>query len=122
VFGEYQGSEPSRFLDEVPSELVNRTESSTMSSYQRAFPYGGMRATPYPRDSSRPTREEPSFKYEDEDQSVMTVRVGSRVRHAQFGVGTVTSVEELTDDLKVVVRFSIGPKTLRAKYAKLEPA
>jgi DNA helicase-2/ATP-dependent DNA helicase PcrA len=52
----------------------------------------------------------------------MTVRVGSRVRHAQFGVGTVTSVEELTDDLKVVVRFSIGPKTLRAKYAKLEPA
>jgi ATP-dependent DNA helicase UvrD/PcrA len=122
VFGEYQTSAPSRFLDEVPSELMNRTESSTMSSYQRAFPYGGMRATSYPRDRSRPTREEPSFKYEDEDQSVMAVRVGSRVRHAQFGVGTVTSVEELTDDLKVVVRFSIGPKTLRARYAKLEPA
>ena len=122
VFGEYQNSEPSRFIHEVPSELMNRTESSTMSSYQRAFPYGGMRATPYPRDRSGATREEPSFKYEDENQSVMAVRVGSRVRHAQFGVGTVTSVEELSDDLKVVVRFSIGPKTLRAKYAKLEPA
>jgi hypothetical protein len=43
------------------------------------------------------------------------------VRHGQFGVGTVVSVEELDDDLKVIVRFnSVGMKTLRAKYAKLE--
>ncbi len=46
---------------------------------------------------------------------------GAKVRHGQFGVGTVLSVEELDDDLKVVVRFaSVGTKTLRAKYAKLE--
>jgi hypothetical protein len=31
------------------------------------------------------------------------------------------SVEELDDDTKLVVRFvSVGTKTLRAKYAKLE--
>jgi hypothetical protein len=35
-------------------------------------------------------------------------------------VGTILSVEDLTDDVKLVVRFSVGPKTLRAKYAKLE--
>jgi hypothetical protein len=35
-------------------------------------------------------------------------------------VGTVVSVEHLDDDAKVVVRFSIGQKTLRARYAKLE--
>ena len=29
-------------------------------------------------------------------------------------------MEELADDVKLVVRFSVGPKTLRAKYAKLE--
>ena len=40
-----------------------------------------------------------------------------------FGVGTVMSVEELDDDLKVIVKFaSVGQKTLRAKYAKLELA
>ena len=40
-----------------------------------------------------------------------------------FGVGTVMSVEELDDDVKVVVKFAIGrQKTLRAKYAKLELA
>jgi DNA helicase-2/ATP-dependent DNA helicase PcrA len=53
---------------------------------------------------------------------MLPVHVGSRVRHAQFGVGTVISVEELSDDLKLVVRFSVGSKTLRARYAKLEPA
>jgi hypothetical protein len=46
-----------------------------------------------------------------------------RVRHAQFGIGTVLSVEVLDDDTKLVVRFTaVGQKTLRAKYAKLEPA
>jgi hypothetical protein len=42
------------------------------------------------------------------------------VRHPQFGVGTILSVEELADDVKLVVRFAVGAKTLRAKYAKLE--
>ncbi len=46
---------------------------------------------------------------------------GARVRHAQFGVGTVISVEPLDDDAKIVVRFPIGQKTLRAKYARLQP-
>jgi DNA helicase-2/ATP-dependent DNA helicase PcrA len=46
---------------------------------------------------------------------------GRKVKHGQFGVGTVMSVEELDDDTKLVVRFvSVGTKTLRAKYAKLE--
>jgi DNA helicase-2/ATP-dependent DNA helicase PcrA len=123
VFGEYQGSEPSRFVDEVPADLVERVESTAVSAYQRSFGYSSVRATPYPRDRHRPAREEPSFKYEDEDQSrPAPVHVGSRVRHSQFGVGTVISVEELSDDLKVVVRFSVGSKTLRARYARLEPA
>jgi hypothetical protein len=42
------------------------------------------------------------------------------VNHAQFGPGTVVSVEDLEDDQKLVVKFvSVGTKTLRAKYAKL---
>ncbi len=46
-----------------------------------------------------------------------------RVRHAQFGTGTVISVEVLNDDTKLVVRFAaVGSKTLRAKFARLELA
>jgi DNA helicase-2/ATP-dependent DNA helicase PcrA len=46
-----------------------------------------------------------------------------RVRHPQFGVGTVLSVEEQTGDQKITVRFnSVGQKKLLARFAKLEPA
>jgi len=49
--------------------------------------------------------------------------MGMRVRHAQFGVGTVTGIEEHNDDLKITVRFNtVGVKKLLSKYAKLEPA
>jgi DNA helicase-2/ATP-dependent DNA helicase PcrA len=66
----------------------------------------------------------PAYAYEDEDQRTgMALRPGMRVRHPQFGVGNVISVEPLEDDTKLVVRFSgIGQKTLRARFARLEPA
>jgi len=60
-----------------------------------------------------------NFRYEEEDQTP-GLRPGARVAHAQFGPGTVVSVEDLEDDQKLVVKFvSVGTKTLRAKYAKL---
>jgi DNA helicase II / ATP-dependent DNA helicase PcrA len=123
VFGEYQASEPSRFLDEIPPELLERVPGSAGShqaSLPRSFEY---RVNPYGRGGSRGgrVREEPvPFAYEDEDQSANGIRPGSRVRHAQFGVGTVVSIEALDDDARVVVRFPIGQKTLRAKFAKLQ--
>jgi len=51
------------------------------------------------------------------------MKLGAKVRHPKFGVGTILSVERLDDDTKLVVRFlSVGQKTLRARFAKLEMA
>ena len=84
----------------------------------RTNPYGAQGTR---RASSRET--ETSYAYENEDQSATGLRTGMRVRHQQFGVGTVMSVEEHNDDLKITVRFNtVGVKKLLAKYAKLEPA
>jgi DNA helicase-2/ATP-dependent DNA helicase PcrA len=124
IFGEYQSSEPSRFIDEVPAELVERAAPSYSSSaYQGNFPHYEFRTNPYGR-GGRGREETATYAYEDEDQSTgMALRPGMRVRHPQFGVGTVISVEPLDDDTKLVVRFAaVGQKTLRAKYARLEPA
>ena len=121
IFGEYQASEPSRFIDEVPAELVERLTPSYASS-SGTFPHYEFRTNPYGR--GRRAREEPAvYAYEDEDQSTgMALRPGMRVRHPQFGVGSVVSVEALSDDTKLVVRFAaVGQKTLRAKFARLEP-
>ncbi|HVQ14575.1 MAG TPA: UvrD-helicase domain-containing protein [Vicinamibacterales bacterium] len=125
IFGEYQSSEPSRFIDEVPADLIERKAASFSSSsgYQGNFPHYEFRTNPYGR-GRRVKEAEPTYTYEDEDQSTgIALRLGMRVRHPQFGIGTVLSVERLDDDTKLVVRFTaVGQKTLRAKYARLEPA
>jgi DNA helicase-2/ATP-dependent DNA helicase PcrA len=125
IFGEYQSSEPSRFIDEVPAELVERIQPSfSTSGYQGNFPHHEFRTNPYGRGRRGAREEQPAYTYEDEDQtSGLTLRPGMRVRHPQFGVGSVVSVEPLTDDTKLVVRFAgVGQKTLRAKFARLELA
>jgi len=127
VFGEYQSTEPSRFLDEIPADLVERIAPAYASSYQGSFNHGHyeFRTNPYARKgkSARFKEAETNYKYEEEDQSIQGLRSGMRVRHAQFGVGTIVSVEEHNDDMKITVRFnSVGQKKLLQKFAKLEPA
>jgi DNA helicase-2/ATP-dependent DNA helicase PcrA len=125
VFGEYQPSEPSRFLDEIPAALIDRIEPvapprwqppdyQTRAGYGRRYGRGSSRSAEAPA---------PGYAYEHEDQSATGVRTGMRVRHRQFGVGTVMDVENQGDDLKVTVRFAaVGTKKLLARYAGLEPA
>jgi len=128
IFGEYKPSEPSRFIDEVPAELLDRmVPALNATPYQGDFPHYQFRTNPYGRGgrTGRVREEGSTYAYEDEDQSadLFTLRTGMRVRHEQFGVGTVTSVEPLDGDTKLIVRFAaVGTKTLRAKYARLQPA
>ena len=128
VFGEYQSTTPSRFLDEIPAELIERMMPAYSSVPQGRFQHADYEfwTNPYGRKGkgARFQEDSPAYSYEDEDQtSGAGLRPGMRVRHPQFGVGTVLSVEEHTDDLKITVRFnSVGPKKLLAKFAKLTPA
>ncbi len=147
VFGEYQSSDPSRFLGEIPPDLVEqrapgfggwgsaRTSASAHAprfpsrwrSSGREVPGGGGGPAEGRADRSRreAAREEaPAYRYEDEDQSTPSgLRQGTRVRHAQFGVGTVIGVEPAGDDTKVTVRFATaGTKKLMARFARLTPA
>ena len=126
VFGEYQASDPSRFIDEVPAALLDRVGPRSTPGDQRVLPGAGRRGSW--ADHSRrqtPTEEifEPTYDYADEDQSLGTVGPGTRVRHPQFGVGTIVAVEPLHGDAKLTVKFrTAGQKKLLAKYAKLSPA
>jgi DNA helicase-2/ATP-dependent DNA helicase PcrA len=124
VFGDYQSTEPSRFLDEIPAELIRRVEpvvapSWNSTRYETRNPYARRFGAPKAKEATAPF---PS--YEDEDQSSATgLRPGLRVRHKQFGVGTVVAVEEQGDDTRVTVKFnSVGTKKLVARYAALEKA
>ena len=124
VFGEYRATEPSRFIDEVPAELV-RQVATEAQPYRSSYLQSDFRPTASRRGGARRVREEqPSgFRYENEDQSGVPFGPGTRVRHPQFGVGTVQAIEATGDDFKVTVKFNtVGSKRLIAKYAKLELA
>jgi DNA helicase-2/ATP-dependent DNA helicase PcrA len=128
IFGEYQSTEPSRFLDEVPSHLVRQLESTPSTPswasprYETKNPYA--RRGNYSSGGGSAREKAPkTYAYEDEDQSASGVKNGQKVRHKMFGVGTVVGVEEHGDDFKITVRFaSVGTKKLIGKYAGLEPA
>jgi DNA helicase-2/ATP-dependent DNA helicase PcrA len=122
TFGEYQSTEPSRFLDEIPPQLLLRVEPSPAPRWQ---PGGYELRNPYAH-RSRPRsteKDSPGFAYETEDQSATGVRIGMRVRHKQFGIGTVLAVEDDGDGDKVTVRFpTVGVKKLLTRFAGLERA
>jgi len=125
VFGEYRASEPSRFFAEVPAELVEQAPASASLPYQAGLPAYGSELDRYRRRGHRAGRvgeaQEPGFAYENEDQRYPGLGPGVRVRHPQFGIGTIISIESADADMKLTVRFaSVGRKKLIAKYAKLE--
>jgi len=127
IFGEYRAAEPSRFLDEIPEHLVQRYDFVGYgSASERLYNRGPRRPFDSPRSPEAATRPAaPTHAPEDEDQSQHTsgLRLGMRVRHPQFGIGTVLGIEDHADDLKVTVRFAAaGVKRLLARFAKLEPA
>jgi len=123
IFGDYQTTEPSRFLTEIPEHLVQRIEPVAQPRWQHP---GYELRNPYARrygNRAAAEKTEKTFAYEYEDQSATGIRIGARVRHKQFGVGTVLQVEDQGDDLKITVRFpAVGTKKLLARYAGLEPA
>ena len=119
-----QVSEPSRFLAEVPQELVEDVGErrrkpavkyegnsyDTVDAVMRAL--GGQKKSP----SFRPP--EPGKK-----KSGGAWALGTRVKHAKYGYGTILRTEGSGDDLKLTVSFiSHGLKKMIAKYAELEIA
>ena len=137
VFGEYQSMEPSRFMDEVPPQLVERIEPTypqaaikARSAAVRAFECVRCRlgqaanSTYHRAPGSSPKAARRTGVFVRGRRSIVAPRPQARRESPSPAVRRRNdlSVEELADDVKLVVRFSVGPKTLRAKYAKLEMA
>ncbi|MGB3684871.1 MAG: ATP-dependent DNA helicase PcrA, partial [Ornithinimicrobium sp.] len=113
-FGSPQWNPPSRFLDEIPEDLLNwertdadrRTVAGRASASSRA---GVVRLNP--RGSSRPANA----------PHVSSLSVGDRVTHDSFGLGTVARVEGSGDNTMAHVDFGeTGVKRLLLRFAPLE--
>ena len=127
VFGEYQTSEPSRFIDEVPAELLERVAPTFFGlGYQGNFPHYEFRTNPYGRGGRRGGAAKRRADVRVRGRGPVhrhELRPGMRVRHAQFGVGTSSaSKHSTTIRSSSSVSARSASKTLRAKFARLEPA
>jgi DNA helicase-2/ATP-dependent DNA helicase PcrA len=105
----------SRFLDELPDELVDwrRTEAASTSWHGPST--GGS-----PVRSVTP-RTLPSRSSGAPSRTILSLHAGDRVLHASFGMGTVVSVQGSGDQSVAAVDFgSQGVKRLLLRYAPLE--
>lgn len=98
LHGQVRYGIPSRFLDEIPEELLKRLNTK---------PVAKTYANPSFQTSSAST----GYPY----------KIGQSVRHAKFGEGVVVSYEGNADNLVIKINFGReGLKSLAMEYAKLE--
>jgi DNA helicase-2/ATP-dependent DNA helicase PcrA len=115
VFGAERFNFPSRFLDEIPGELVTRIMGEGTIAFQGEEGVGG---SPYLDYSSSQVGEIPAESGEGGGEDL---QVGAWVMHPTFGPGVVKSREGRGEELKVWVYFtSVGTKKLKVKHAGLE--
>ncbi len=113
LYGGDQMNLPSRFLEEMPAELIERTgniEAPLVASAHDSF------------DDDFPV--DPEFSDFDQrpvdDSEASPFREGAHVQHPQFGVGMVRRCEGKGEDQKVTVSFQSGRvKKLLVRYAHL---
>jgi ATP-dependent DNA helicase UvrD/PcrA len=139
VFGNEQqlrASQPSRFLTEIPSELVDTVRGSmaeigqtrryepdpeysySADEFLRRVRRGPVPAARQPqRPSSTPSFGRPATRRGADANPLL----GQKVRHPQFGVGTIIAVEGDDDDRRLSVTFpGRGTKKFVERYAQLQ--
>ena len=114
VFGQRRLTEKSRFLEEVPEELLEKSGGAlALQPWRTERPAWARERTPVAGSGG----DTPAAALDDAG----AIRPGVKVRHPLFGVGTVLRREGDGDDFKVTVSFpGVGAKKLVARYAGLE--
>ncbi len=117
-FGEVE-SIPSRFIKEVPSELMEKKDRRHNRRYGSASRSGqATQQTFFNRKPAMASSEPQGVHYEFEENEIM--KVGRIVAHPTFGRGRIVKVEGMGESLRLEIMFSgIGLKKILAKYAKL---
>jgi DNA helicase-2/ATP-dependent DNA helicase PcrA len=121
-YGQPNFNRRSRFVDDVPSEILDTiSHSGYAMPVDRRTVYQertGTYSTPSHSSAAlfdeKPTLRSPAYKPPFE--------VGQKVRHSKFGIGVVVACNPLKNDTEVTVAFPgvVGVKKLAQSFAKLE--
>ena len=139
MHGQTQYNPPSRFLDEIPSELINEIGGTRMlrsrrdrSGGGRTFGGGGGSEIPTGRTFGGGGRDSHSDEVIESALAAANkptpagaesigLKVGDDVRHSQWGEGVIVEIDGVGDKAEASVHFpSVGPKRLLLSWAPLE--
>ena len=147
-FGQVVQNDPSRFIGELPDDLLdksfagggfrNQSTGPSASERMRGWGAGGGAATPQqkpyfneakkpaerpsylapPAPTSKPVLHQPSADFQASDTSEL--RAGQKVEHQKFGFGEVLKMEGATHNPIATIKFDLnGEKKIMLNYAKL---
>jgi DNA helicase-2/ATP-dependent DNA helicase PcrA len=99
---------PSRFLDEIPEDVIEWRNQGRSSSSPSLVTRSRVATTPPPRATGKKS-------------VAMELAVGERVSHDTFGLGTVVAVAGAGDKAEATINFGqYGEKRLLLRYAPVE--
>ncbi len=116
LYGSTSRNQVSRFLNEIPEELCDKSSEAPSYSFGSSYGYSQRIYNPRPSNygikTTRTTIEKPKNA---------NYTIGMEVEHRTFGEGMITSVQRVSDDYMLEINFKdVGTKKLMANYAKLK--
>jgi len=120
IYGRTEYRAPSRFLGEIPAELVEEVRPR-LSVSRPLYDPDTARHAAHRRHAPAPSAGPSSAPRRPAAGEEMPIRLGARVRHAKFGEGVVIRYEGNGANQQIQVNFErSGQKWLMYAYAKLE--
>lgn len=118
LFGRTSYNPPSRFLAEIPDNLteniMEKVKEVSDSKVSYAPPKSGMKSALLDGTSGSKT------KAETESEVLLKYKIGDKVKHRKFGIGTIMTAQAMGKDMLLVIKFAEGEKKLLAAYAPIE--
>jgi DNA helicase-2/ATP-dependent DNA helicase PcrA len=120
IYANWQSSIPSRFIEEIPDEVVERIGSAALAREQRLMgsglgsAFGGGFGGQFPLVAARPKTVE-AWEMGERPKRADPIEAGARVFHQKFGYGRVTSV----DDDRLEIEFEkAGAKRVKDSFVE----
>ena len=122
LFGQTLYGRESRFLREIPEELLERTgrTASGQSGQERAAEARAARRNAIEAENAISRRVGVGSATAAGNTASFDLQPGDRVMHRVFGEGTVLTVTPMGGDHMVEIRFSKGVKKIMAAFARLQ--
>ncbi|MBS9337915.1 DNA helicase PcrA [Fructobacillus parabroussonetiae] len=124
LYGKTQANQPSRFIDEISDDLIEKAYPAGSSATQPGLSSKFLRATSTTY-NGRPVHASAVQKSESKTTGAEGVswQAGDKVQHKKWGIGTVVAVTGTAEDQELKVAFpEDGIKQLLAAFAPIKKA